>query len=120
MNVNDQPNIQTDGLTLVRAIDSLEARGFKGQFRAKRDGLVQCLACEAKAPAFEVAVEKMVRVEGVSDPDDMGLVVAVQCKQCRTKGTLVLAFGPRATPEDAEIIQSLNRGDREFPRRQHL
>jgi len=57
-----------------------------------------------------VAVDALRRLEGASDPDDMIVVAAVSCPKCGAKGTLVLKYGPEATPEESEVLRSLEDG----------
>ena len=51
-------------------------------------------------------------LEGASDPDDMILVIAASCPVCSTGGTVVLGYGPNASPEDADLIVALERTKR--------
>jgi hypothetical protein len=35
-------------------------------------------------------------------------VCAVACPSCATRGTLVLTYGPEATPEDDDVLEQLD------------
>jgi hypothetical protein len=38
----------------------------------------------------------------------MALVVALECPECSTRGTLTLKYGPNATPDEAEVLRQLD------------
>jgi hypothetical protein len=98
---------QTEGLGLGESHRHLEQRGFQEQFRAAKEGRVLCLSCGGESPAKEFKVDSQKRVEGVSDPADEMLVVALHCPQCGARGTLTLAYGPRAGREEAAVLSDL-------------
>lgn len=102
-----RPPAQTDGLRLDESHEGLEQRGFEEQFRVKPGGLVECISCGQASPAKSFRVDSQKRVEGVSDPDDESLVVAVECPSCHAKGTLTLAYGPRAGRDEAAVLGDL-------------
>ncbi|MGI8685277.1 MAG: hypothetical protein ACR2MO_09355 [Acidimicrobiales bacterium] len=106
-----------DGLTLLEAIRTLETAGYTAQLAADKGG-VRCFTCHDVSPAAEVHIDRLCRIEGASDPDDMVIAAAVHCPRCGAKGTLVLKYGPGATPEEAEILALLDsRSEAELPRR---
>ena len=80
-----------------------------GQFRAEAGGRIHCFTCGRDFDAAEVDASDLRRLEGVSDPADMMLVVGVVCPHCGTGGSLSLNYGPEATLEDAEVQQALPR-----------
>ncbi len=86
-----------------------EATVDEGQFRAAVDGCVHCFTCGREFPASSVDASAARRLEGVSDPADMLLVVAVTCPHCGASGALTLNYGPEATLEDAEVLRALDR-----------
>ncbi len=96
-----------EGLRLDESHAGLEAQGYANDFRTSPGGRVTCTACGMTSPAsqFDVAAQK--RIEGVSDPDDESLVVALACPACHAKGTLTLAYGPRAGIEDSQALADL-------------
>lgn len=82
--------------TLAGAIDELVRRGFtehlflaNGQLRAAESGKL--------FRADEVTVTEYHRFEGVSDPDDMAILYAIQTHS-GLRGTLADAFGVYADP----------------------
>jgi hypothetical protein len=102
-----QPNRQTEGLSLKDSHKALEQRGFDESFKVGKAGQVDCLACGHASPARTFKVDSQKRVEGVSDPDDESLVVALHCPSCGARGTLTLAYGPRAGREEAQVLGDL-------------
>jgi hypothetical protein len=102
-----RPPAQTDGLRLGESHRHLEARGFEGQFTVAKEGRVLCVACGTESPAKRFTVDSQKRVEGVSDPDDESLVVALHCPACGARGALTLAYGPRAGRDEAAVLADL-------------
>jgi hypothetical protein len=98
---------QTDGLRLDEALQGLEGQGFFAVFKPVRGGLVECTGCGLQAPAGSMRVEAQHRIEGVSDPAENMLVVGLRCPGCNDRGTLALAYGPRARRDEAEVLLAL-------------
>lgn len=98
---------ETDGLRLDEALQALEGQGFFGVFKPLRGGRILCASCGFDAPANEVRVEAQHRIEGVSDPADNLLVVGLRCPGCNDRGTLTLAYGPRARRDEADVLLAL-------------
>ena len=99
--------VPTDNTTLVAVIAELESLGYTGQMVPTGNGRVQCSNCDAVSAAESLSVDQRRRLEGASDPDDMMSVNAVVCPACHEKGTLVLAYGPSASEEDARVAVGL-------------
>jgi hypothetical protein len=102
-----RPQAQTDGVRLDESHAAFEARGYAGQFMPAKDGRVACMACGALSPAADVPVESQGRLEGVSDPDDESMVFGIACPSCGLRGTLTLAYGPRASRDEAAVMSAL-------------
>ena len=101
------PDYSSDGTTVMEVLKDFEEAGFTGDFGAREEAMVLCFACRTEVPANEVQLEKLCRVEGASDPDDMAAIAAVLCGTCGQKGTLVLHYGAEATPEENEVLRDL-------------
>jgi len=101
------PNAAQDAQTIAEAIRALEADVYTAQFRAVEGGKVECFTCHETSPASALAVEKLARLEGPTDPSDMVALAAVTCPRCEARGTLLLGYGPDSTLEDAEALQAL-------------
>jgi hypothetical protein len=114
--------VARDASTITDVLRTFESDGFRGQFIAREDGLVECTACHERTAASTIAVAQVRRLEGASDPDDMLAVAALVCPSCGTRGTVVLGYGPVATIEDADVLFALDGapapepGDVEQPR----
>jgi hypothetical protein len=102
--------------TLSETLGELSGLGFDGEFSVAGDGgisrpasidALRCHRCRAEFAASEGTVDRIERLEGVSDPDDMLAVVAMRCPRCGAAGTLVLNYGPESTPEQAAVLASL-------------
>src|SRR5438067_7345085 len=102
-----QANVPQDAQTITDVMRTLDGQGFTGQFRPLDGGNVQCLTCRSSFAAGSVSAERIVRLEGVSDPADMLAVIALRCPHCSTKGTLMVNYGPDSTPEEADVVGAL-------------
>ena len=84
------------------AVDSLKAQGFTGSFVASA-GSLHLLGSGRIFHPDDVIVRDYLRFEGVSDPDDMSIVYALEAAD-GTRGTLVDAFGVYASPAVAAVM----------------
>lgn len=98
------------GSTLLEMIQELEQSGYTGQFSVSQESKLRCLSCDTEVEPEGIEPESILRVEGVSDPDDMAAVAALTCPNCSAKGTVVLKYGPEASPEDAHVLSALGPG----------
>ncbi len=92
--------------TLSQAVDSLTAHGYTDEFRAEPDGLRAVVAGILYRPELLV-VEEVVRFEGISDPADEAIVLALHCIEDGIKGTYTVPFGPGVGALDAEMMHRL-------------
>jgi hypothetical protein len=99
--------------TLLDVLGRYTRHGFIGSFTAtgtnapEGSGRLRCETCRAEFAADTAPVTEMRRLEGASDPDDMLAVFALECPRCATRGSLVVNFGPTATPADAAALLAL-------------
>ena len=82
--------------TLSNAIERLVGCGFTANFGVVGDRL-RAFDSGKTFGAHELIIRDFQRFEGVSDPDDMAIVYAIETTD-GTRGTLVDAFGPYANP----------------------
>lgn len=101
------PDDVTDGGTIAEAMERLEADGYAGQFAAREGAMVLCFTCRKESPAADVQLHRLLRTEGASDAADETAIAALTCPRCGTRGTAVLAYGPDAPPDDAEVLRLL-------------
>lgn len=102
----DAASVPTEGRTLADVLDGFAEAGYPSSFTAVSGG-VRCGGFGHRHPVTEISVDAVERFEGVSDPDDEAIVVALTCPACGTRGALVAAFGPSAGPEEAELLRAL-------------
>ena len=111
MSTSSDPNVQgvpgDEGTTLTEVLAAYAAGGFDVNFGSTEDGRLRCGACSEAADPSTVVMASLRRLEGASDPDDMLALAALVCANCGTQGSLILNYGPAATPEDAGVLQQL-------------
>jgi hypothetical protein len=95
--------------SLSAVLGELDRAGWAGQFMALEGGSIRCLTCREPFPATTVPADEARRLEGVSDPADMVIVVPLTCPNCSTKGTLVAHYGAEASPEEADVVAAMAR-----------
>ena len=72
-------------------MSKLEQHGYTGQFRVEKDRLVN-LTSGKKYKSADVKAVNFYRFEGISDPDDMSILYAIETTD-GAKGTLSDAYG---------------------------
>jgi len=72
-------------------MSKLEQHGYTGQFRVEKDRLVN-LTSGKKYKSIDVKAVNFYRFEGISDPDDMSILYAIETTD-GAKGTLSDAYG---------------------------
>ena len=97
----------SDNTTLTTVLEQFAELGFTGHFVVDDDGGVECGACGATSASADLQFEHTRRLEGASDPDDMLSVVAARCPKCGQGGTIVMGYGPNASPGDAKVARSV-------------
>ena len=90
--------------TVVDAIAALEQEGYEAQMAIDESGNI--VSGDRHWTADEVTVERTIRFEGMSDPDDESMVMAVRTDDGST-GTLTLPYGPDATGSQADTVRAL-------------
>lgn len=107
----------TGAETIPEVVRDLAAAGWAGSFRTRPEGRVECGACgETLEGGRFGAIDVERRLEGVSDPDEMLLVLGLTCPACGVKGTAVVGYGPTASEHDTDALLALpddadHRGD---------
>jgi hypothetical protein len=99
--------VPSDNTTLVEVLAGYDAEGFSGQFSATEDGMLRCYSCHKDLRPSRAEIASTRRLEGASDPDDMLMVLALNCPHCGTAGTAVIAYGPESTPGESELLLGL-------------
>ena len=91
--------------SLTRTIDELGRAGFVEHFGMSGDGL-RSFTSGRRYRAGEVVIREFHRFEGVSDPDDMAIVYALESVN-GTRGTLVDAFGAYSDPAVSAFMEKV-------------
>lgn len=94
--------------TVTEAMEDLKKRGYTANFSS--DGEKNCLICNAPVveltpDAFEI--DELYRFEGMTDPGDEMIVMAISSKKHNVKGLIVNAFGMYADTLKAKITKKL-------------
>jgi hypothetical protein len=98
--------VKSDGyLTLTAALDDLTRRGFTEHFEVIGDRVRGAEGGRTFRPE-ELTIREFYRFEGVSDPDDMSIVYAIEGRD-GTRGTLVDAFGVYSDPAVSTAIENI-------------
>ena len=92
-------------------LGELDRAGWAGQFMPLEGGSIRCLTCRHEFPAAAAPVEESRRLEGVSDPADMVIVVPLTCPNCETRGVLTAHYGADASPEESDVVAAMARPD---------
>ena len=95
----------TECMTLTGAIEALTRRGFTEHFRVA-DGGLRAVGTGERLRAEDLVIREYHRFEGVSDPDDMAIVYAIESKG-GVRGILTDAFGVYSDPETAAVLQDI-------------
>ena len=88
--------------SMTGAIDDLQTRGFTANLSVVGNRMRVAGACESFRPA-DIVVRDYQRFEGVSDPDDMAILYAIETTG-GVRGTLSDAYGVYADPLISEFM----------------
>jgi hypothetical protein len=94
--------------TLASVMEEVGRRGFTAHFMAE-DGVLRAAGSATRYAAGDVTISEYHRFEGVSDPDDMSILYAIQTRS-GVRGTLVDAFGVYADPRVGDFIEDVRVG----------
>jgi len=96
---------ETDCQTLASTLDDLARRGFTESLAVVGNGLRTTKTQKVFRPD-EVVIREYRRFEGVSDPDDMSIVYAIETEG-GIRGTLVDAYGVYADPAVSAFLSKV-------------
>jgi hypothetical protein len=88
---------------MAEVLAELAAQGYTDSFRLE-DG-VRCPDGCSGVPTIDATW----RFEGISDPDDESIVLALTCASCQRRGVLTAAYGPWLGGPEADALASLKR-----------
>jgi hypothetical protein len=87
------------------AIAALQRRGFVEDFVVRR-GRVRVAGTHRSFEAADLRIRDYYRFEGMSDPDDMSVIYAMEARD-GTRGTLTDAYGAYADPAVGAIVDRI-------------
>ena len=88
---------------MAGVIDRLTRAGYSEIFRAEAAGVCALHAGHCHAPE-ELVIESIDRFEGISDPADEAMVLALRCPVDGCRGTYTLPYGKNMPSIDAEMV----------------
>jgi hypothetical protein len=100
---NDRTTLMSD---LEYCMKKLEEKGYKHQFRVEGGRLVSMTDPKKKYKAVEVQAANFFRFEGITDPEDMSILYAIETTDGQ-KGTLVDAYGLYSDDETGDFMKEV-------------
>lgn len=102
----DAANDRLTGMTdLEKLVDKLEKEGYTDQYRVE-GGKLHDLTNNKKYKPKDVKAVNFYRFEGISNPDDMSILYAIETSDGR-KGTLADAYGMYSDDETGEFLNQI-------------
>jgi hypothetical protein len=101
---NDRPTYMAPE---TRCLEKVQQKGFTDQYTVEHSALV-CLNTNRVYGPREIAVVNFYRFEGISNPDDMSILYAIETTDGR-KGTLIDAYGLYADDAIGELMNEVQR-----------
>jgi hypothetical protein len=92
---------------LDKCVNFLEEKGYKDQFRVEKKNLVSLKESKKKYKPKDVKAVNFYRFEGISDPDDMSILYAIETCD-GTKGTLIDAYGHYSDEATGAFMQEVD------------
>lgn len=92
-------------LTLAGALAELARRGFTEGFQVVEGGL-RALGRAERIKPQDLVIREVYRFEGVSDPDDMAILYAMETVN-GLRGTLADAFGVYSDPAITAVLEAI-------------
>ena len=92
--------------TLAEAVEGLKRRGFTANFELLNKRF-RAVDSGRTFTAAQLTIVEHHRFEGVSDPDDMAVLYAIEALD-GTRGTIADAFGPQADPDLGAFLKNVN------------
>ena len=100
---NDRVNFMTDE---EKVINKLESEGYTDQFRVENKRLQSLTDLKKKYKPNEIKAVNFYRYEGITDPDDMSIIYAIETNDGR-KGTLIDAYGHYADEQTGAFMKQV-------------
>jgi len=94
---------------MAQVVDRLTRVGYRDLFRAEAGGLRATPSGHFHTPE-ELVVESIDRFEGISDPGDEAMVLAVRCPVDGCRGTYTVPYGKNMPSIDADMVARIPDG----------
>jgi hypothetical protein len=91
---------------LSEVVDRLTQSGYTDSFRGEADG-VRALKANLLHQPEELVVEAIERFEGVTDPGEEAIVLAIRCRTHGCRGTYITPYGKNMSTTDARFISRI-------------
>lgn len=88
--------------SLSDIVDNFSRQGYVESFRGEQEGIRGLRSGFLHRPE-ELLVEEIERFEGVTDPEDEAIVLALRCRTHGCRGTYVAPYGKNMAHEDEWI-----------------
>ncbi len=88
---------------MASVVDRLTKAGYSDQFRGEAGGVRALKAGHVHRPE-DLLVESIERFEGLSDPEDEAMVLAIRCPIDGCRGTYTVPYGKNMSSLDGELI----------------
>lgn len=108
----------SDNTTAVAEINDLREQGYGADFVVGEGGVVRCTKCRHEEQPGDLDVDVFRRLEGASEPDEMSAILALTCRQCGTKGIVMVGYGPNASPDEGDLLLAIDTPEDEGTRGQ--
>lgn len=103
-----EPNDKTTYMTdLQKCLAKLEEQGYTDQFRVEKKRLLSLTDEKKKYKPEDVKAVNFYRFEGMSDPDDMSILFAIETCDGH-KGTLIDAYGNYSDDDTGAFMQDVD------------
>ncbi|HLY75630.1 MAG TPA: hypothetical protein VKU80_16025 [Planctomycetota bacterium] len=91
---------------MAEVVDRLTQAGYDEVFHGEAGGMRGAPSGLLHQPE-ELAIDLIERFEGISNPDDETIVLALTCKTHGCRGTYVAPFGKDMSSTDATLIRKI-------------
>jgi DNA-directed RNA polymerase subunit RPC12/RpoP len=98
-------------LSLLPVLETFADNGWSANHLTRPNAEMKCGGCGETTNSSELEAVTVHRIEGASDPDDMQMVLGIECPRCGDKGVLVVGYGPNASEQDAAFLLELGMAD---------
>ena len=94
---------------MAGVIDRLTRAGYSDTFRGEAGGMHALRADHLHRPE-ELVIDSIERFEGISDPEDEAILLAIHSRTDGCRGTYTLPYGKNMPDLDAELLARIPDG----------